>query len=88
MLQFEFVIATTEIMLKLGNYLLKSNNLICHRLLNNGLSNGLNIVRNETGCYDGDGKTSIQVMNKDLEFGLMIEAYNEVCENLFFFFFA
>lgn len=70
-------------MLKLGNYLLKPNNSICHRLLNNGLTNGFNKVRHESTSYDGDGKTTVQVMNKDLEYGLMIEAYNEVCGNLF-----
>lgn len=70
-------------MLKLGNYLLKSNNSICHRLLNSGLSNGFIKVRHESSSYEGDGKTSVQVMNKDSEFGLMIESYNEVCENLF-----
>lgn len=74
-------------MLKLGNYLLKSNNSICHRLLNSGLSNGFNKVRHESSSYDGDGKISAEVMNNDLEYGLMIEAYNEVqCENPFFFF--
>lgn len=39
-------------------------------------------MRHESSSYDGDGKTTVQLMNKDLEFGLMIEAYNEVCENL------
>lgn len=45
------------------------------------VSNNLRIVsthRNYSSSYEGDGKTTVKVLNNDAELGLMVNSFSEV----------
>lgn len=64
-------------MLKLGKQLCLQNGSFALRLAANQLRSSL-ISRNYSSTYDGDGKTTVRVLNNDPEMGLMVNSFSEV----------
>lgn len=55
------------------------------RIVLNQLQNGM-IIRTCSASYDGDGKTTVKVLNNDPEMGLMVNSYSEVRDEICYVF--
>lgn len=63
-------------MFKLSKEIFSQSGSMIRRLTLNQLQNGL--VKNYSSSYEGDGKTTVKVLNNDPEMGLMVNSFSEV----------
>lgn len=57
---------------------LLSKNPVCHRIKSQYIRNIYTTNhRMQTNTYEGDGKTKVHILNKELDLGLMINSYSQ-----------
>lgn len=64
-------------MFKLGKQLFVQNGSLVGRLRTQALLNSL-ANREYSSSYEGDGKTTVKVLNNDPEMGLMVNSFSQV----------
>lgn len=65
-------------MIKLGKQLLLQNGSFVRRSTSNPSFTGLVSRKHSNSSYEGDGKTSVKVLNNDMEMGLMVNSFSQV----------
>lgn len=65
-------------MFKLGKQLFAQNGQLIGRIGSNQLSLGSHVHRPYSSSYEGDGKTTVKVLNNDPEMGLMVNSFSAV----------